>query len=168
MSYCDILSAVGNENYFELFRCRDYQSIVDLTKYAKVTFQDDVVFLRFRPRDDEQRIMYLYVCEQSSLQWRRNEHHGVSNPQPHDCLLNHIFRRRSKKTSKLRLTGLCAGNSPGTGEFPAQRASNAENVSIFWRHHVMTVKYKVLSNIPGKIYVLYYVIITLSSWHHLI
>ena len=42
---------------------------------------------------------------------------------------------RSKKTSKLRVTGLCAGNSPVTGEFPAQRASNAENVSIWWRHH---------------------------------
>ena len=39
------------------------------------------------------------------------------------------------KTSKLRVTGLCAGNSPGTGEFPAQMASNAENVSIWWRHH---------------------------------
>ena len=44
-------------------------------------------------------------------------------------------RRKSKKTSKLRVTGLCAGNSPVTGEFPAQRASNAENVSIWWRHH---------------------------------
>ena len=41
----------------------------------------------------------------------------------------------SKKTSKLRVTGLCAGNSPGTGEFPAQMASDAENVSIWWRHH---------------------------------
>ena len=45
-------------------------------------------------------------------------------------------RRRSKKTSKLRVTGLCAGNSPVTGEFPAQMVSNAENVSIWWRHHV--------------------------------
>ena len=44
-------------------------------------------------------------------------------------------RRRSKKTSKLRVTGLCAGNSSVTGEFHAQRASNAENVSIWWRHH---------------------------------
>ena len=42
---------------------------------------------------------------------------------------------RSKKTSKLRVTGLCAGNSPEAGEFPAQMASNAENVSIWWRHH---------------------------------
>ena len=37
-------------------------------------------------------------------------------------------RRRSKKSSKLRVVGLCAGNSPGTGEFPAQKASNAENI----------------------------------------
>ena len=39
------------------------------------------------------------------------------------------------KTSKLRVTGLCVGNSPVTEEFPAQMASNAENVSIWWRHH---------------------------------
>ena len=39
-----------------------------------------------------------------------------------------------KKTSKLCVTGLCAGNSPVTGEFPAQMASNAENVSICWQH----------------------------------
>ena len=36
----------------------------------------------------------------------------------------------------LHITSLCAGNSPGTGEFPAQMASKAENVSIWWRHHV--------------------------------
>ena len=60
---------------------------------------------------------------------------GVSNHQPHHCLLNRLFGRRSKKTSKLRVTGLCMGNSPGTGEFPAQMASNAENVSIWWRHY---------------------------------
>ena len=70
------------------------------------------------------------------LQWRHNGRDNVSNHQPHDCLLNCLFRRRSKKTSKLRVTGLCVGNSPGTGEFPAQMASNAENVSIWWRHHV--------------------------------
>ena len=47
-----------------------------------------------------------------SLQWRHNGRDIVSNHQPHDCLLNGLFRRRSKKTSKLRVTGLCAGNSP--------------------------------------------------------
>ena len=61
-----------------------------------------------------------------TLQWRHNERDGVSNHQLHDCLLNCLFRRRSKKTSKLRVTGLCEGNSPVTCEFPAQRANNAE------------------------------------------
>ena len=60
----------------------------------------------------------------------------MSDNQPHHCLLNRLFRYRSQKTSKLRVTGLCAGTSPLTGEFPSQRASNAENVSIRWRHHV--------------------------------
>ena len=60
---------------------------------------------------------------------------SVSNHQPDDYSLNRLFRRRSKKTSKLRITRLRAGNSPGTGELPAQMASNAENVSIWWRHH---------------------------------
>ena len=44
-------------------------------------------------------------------------------------------RRRSKKMSKLRVAGLYGGSSPVTGGFPAQRASNAENVSIWWLHH---------------------------------
>ena len=69
-----------------------------------------------------------------SLQWRHYGRGGVSNHQPYDCLLDRWFRRRSKKTSKLRVTGLCAGNSPGTGEFPAQMASNAEKGFIWWRH----------------------------------
>ena len=50
----------------------------------------------------------------STLRWRHNDHAGVSNHQPHGCLLNRLFRRKSKKTSKLRVTGLCVGNSPGT------------------------------------------------------
>ena len=62
---------------------------------------------------------------QETLQRRHNEHDGVLNHQRLDCLLNRLFRSRSKKTSKLRITGLCEGNSPVTGEFPAQRASNA-------------------------------------------
>ena len=71
------------------------------------------------------------------LRWRHNEEDGVSNHQPYHCLLNRLVRRKSKKTSKPRVTGLCARNSPGTGEFPAQMASNAENVSIWWRHYAI-------------------------------
>ena len=47
-----------------------------------------------------------------TLHWRHNDYDGVSNHKPCGCLLNRLFRRRSKKTSKLRVTGLCAGNSP--------------------------------------------------------
>ena len=75
---------------------------------------------------------WVYIV--STLHWRHNERDGVSNHQPHDLL----FRFRSKKTSKLRVTGLCAGNSPVTSELPTQRASNAENASNWWRHHIVS------------------------------
>ena len=63
-----------------------------------------------------------------------------------------VYSGADKKiTSKLRVTGLCAGNSPVTGEFPAQRDSNAENDSIWWRHHVFLPQNSDLStsNITG-------------------
>ena len=70
-----------------------------------------------------------------SLEWRHNEHDSVSNHRRFD-LFNRAFLRRSKKTSKLLVTGLCEGNSPVTGEFPTQRASDAENASIWLCHYV--------------------------------
>ena len=85
--------------------------------------------------DVQSSICGVYQGSVLALHWRHNEPDGVLNHQPRDCLLNCLFRFRSKKTSKLRVTGLCAENSPGTGEFSAQRASYAENVSIWWRHH---------------------------------
>ena len=54
----------------------------------------------------------------SALEWRHNGPDEVSNHQPHQCLLNRLFRRRPKK-SMLRVTGLCEGNSPVTDDFPA-------------------------------------------------
>ena len=88
-------------------------------------------------------VIYAPACCQQPPRWQwlvsrmihiitmtSNERHSVSNHQPHGCLLNRLFRCRSKKTSKLRVTGLCVWNSPVTGEFPAQRASNAESVSF--------------------------------------
>ena len=77
-------------------------------------------------------IIFIFLW---TLQRRHNELAGVSNHQHQGCVLNRLFKRRSEKTSKLRITGICAGNSPVTGEIPAQRASNAKNVSIWWRHH---------------------------------
>ena len=67
----------------------------------------------------------------NSLQWCHNECNGVSNHQPHDCLLNLLFRHRSKNISKLRVTGLCEGNSSFKSEFPTQRASNAPSICIW-------------------------------------
>ena len=57
-----------------------------------------------------------------------------------------------KKTAKLRVTGLCEGKSPVTDEFHVQRASNAENVSIWWRHHGSNLSwpsYILKPHIPG-------------------
>ena len=105
-----------------------------------------------------------YSSEKLPLQWRHNRRDDVSNHHPHDCLLNRSFRRKSRKTSKLRVIGLCAGSSPLTGEFPAQMASNAEtfpfddvimiqlNVFLIWQfdfryHHygrfLLCCQYKV-------------------------
>ena len=93
--------------------------------------------------------MFYFYCNRIALQWRHNGHDGVSNHQPHNCLLNSLFRRRSKKTSKRCVTGHCAGNSPVAGEFPAQRASNAGSVSIWWRHHYI-LYIEVLLSVSSK------------------
>ena len=89
----------------------------------------------------------LFMCERAVVSnsngclhysdVRMSKHDGESNQQRFDCLSNRLFWRRSEKTSKLRVTGLREGNSPVTDEFPAQRVSNAESVSIWWRHHVV-------------------------------
>ena len=65
-------------------------------------------------------------------------HSEICRKFSHDCLLSRLFRRKSKKTSKLRVTGLCAGNSPVTREFPTQRTRKAENDCtndglVYWR-----------------------------------
>ena len=74
------------------------------------------------------------------LQWRHNGRNGVSNYQPHHCLLNRLFRHRSKKTSKLHVIDLCVGNSLVTGEFPAQMASNVENDDVIM-HRMFCLMY---------------------------
>ena len=84
---------------------------------------------------------FQWCIQTYPLRWHHNGCDGVSNHQLNDCLLNRLFRRSSRKTSKLRVTGLCAGNSPGTGELPTQMASKAENVSIWWRHHQIVSVY---------------------------
>ena len=88
------------------------------------------------------KLFYSY----HTLQWHHNKHDGVSNHQPHDCLLN-----RTKKTSKLRVTGLCGVDSKVTGEFPAQMARNTENVSFFsvqnWHVHKYNTSINIIQTI---------------------
>ena len=82
--------------------------------------------------------IYIYYC---TLFNNPNSHRTVKHWQR--CWLKRVikmishmlFRRRPKKTAKLRVTGLCARNSLVTGEITAQRANNADNVSIWWLHH---------------------------------
>ena len=97
-------------------------------------------------------VTFTYIWSRTStkqsLQWRHNHRDGVSNHQPHDCILNRLFRRRSnKKMKSSALRVLCEGNSPVTGEFPTQRTRNAEKVSIWWRLH----DYTVISRVSGTI-----------------
>ena len=109
------------------------------------------------------------------LQWHHDECDGISNHQPHDCLLNRLFRHRSNKTSKFHITGLCAGNSPVTGEFPAQRANNVENVSIWWCHHSTALigwfgskssAFETIQNIEGCFVTLEISAKMIISWAH--
>ena len=71
----------------------------------------------------------------NTLQWRHNERDGVSNHQPHHCLLSRLFKAQIQESIKAPRHWPLCGDSPVTGEFPAQRTSNVENVSIWWRHH---------------------------------
>ena len=88
------------------------------------------------PGASSDRSLACFSCIHVPLQWRHNERDSISSHRHVHCLLNCWFRRRSKKPSKLCVTGLYEGNSPVTGEFPTQKASNAENISIWWRDHV--------------------------------
>ena len=93
---------------------------------------------------------YVQLCGQAprlliALQWRYNDHDDSSNHQSHGCLLNRLFRRRSKKTSKLSVTGLYMGNSPGPVNSPKKGPVTREMfpfddviMDINWHGYVIT------------------------------
>ena len=94
---------------------------------AKSLSQRGVITLQ---NHENLRATWKYRCHTCKiLQWRHNERDGVSNHQPHECLLNRLFKAQIKENIKApRHWPLC-------GEFTAQRASVAENVSTRWHHH---------------------------------
>ena len=79
--------------------------------------------------------LVFWLDMQLTLQWCHNEYDGVSNHRRLERLPNRLLSPRSKKTSKIRVSGLCEGHPPMTGKSPTQRASNAEYSSIRWSHH---------------------------------
>ena len=75
------------------------------------------------------------------VHWNTYEWSGVRfllcSPEKYeDTHINIAWWRHQIETFSA-LLAICAGNSPVPGEFPAQMASNAENVCISWRHHEM-------------------------------
>ena len=98
---------------------------------------DDVIMrhidAQFRGRINSSPLKFIQIA---LITVPSHGYYGVSNHRQLPCLFNRLYRRTSKERSKLRVTGFCEGNPPVTDGFPSQRASNKENVSIWWRHHV--------------------------------
>ena len=115
----------------------------------------------------------MFSAINQSLQWRHNDHDSVSNHQPHGCLLNRLFRRRSKKTSNLRVTGLCVGKSPGTVNSPHKGPvtrkmfpfNDVSMVSITSWVHIHD-RFSIVIPILRKIhYALIWVVVKRSLWN---
>ena len=118
--------------YFASLSCARYifQSCFTCTEAVMLLPSADEIILKDMGRVD----WYLAT----KLQWRHNERVGVSNHRCLHCLLNCWFRHRSKKSAKLRVTGLFAGNSLVTSEFPAQKASYTRKMFPFDDVIIMT------------------------------
>ena len=106
--HCNVLRVTSHWYFHNLH----YKPTVELWSFASVTW-----LIKYDKSFDN---WYLYrnTINDVTWHWRHNDRGGVSDHQPHDCLLSRLFRLRSKKTSKLRGTGLCAGNSPGPVNSP--------------------------------------------------
>ena len=124
----------------EIHRVRQYLvNVTGLTgRINSIVYNTEKIFLIFNIT-----LMRWIDGYLRSLHWRHNDHDSVSNHQPHGCLLNRLFRRRSKQTSKLRVTGLCVGNSPGPVNSPHKGPVTRKMVPfddvIMWRHDRGTV-----------------------------
>ena len=91
----------------------------------------------------------ISIHMKTPLQWRHNERDGAANYRRPGCLLNRLFMCRSQKTSKF--TGLCEGNPSVAGGFPSQRASNMENVSIWWRYDAHSPVHSIALSVMSRL-----------------
>ena len=136
-----LICAIDGVNWYYTTKVRSPSVVPEITApyknmHTRIWKRGTIEFIpSFHQLVMNQRTFYSAERLVKPIRWRHNDRDGVSNHRRLDCLPDRLSRRRSKKTSKLRVTGLCEGNSPVTDEFPEQMASNAENVSIWWRHH---------------------------------
>ena len=107
----NLLHYITMSYVFWNFKCRGKSMILAMQPRNPSCLLTKLLYIFF---SGEQSTVVLPWCihDPYPLQWCHNGRNGVSNYQPHDCLLNRLFSYRSKKTTKLRVTGLCVGNSP--------------------------------------------------------
>ena len=101
----DELWTVYCENWVKLIASQQHGTLLWNKWYYLILFlaPSYTIQLLFQIEND--------ALSSNALQWRHYGCNGISNHQPHDCLLNLLFRCKSNKTPKLHVTGLCAGNS---------------------------------------------------------
>ena len=126
--FCEILLKIPIFSFLKMcFKIEAILSWPQCVKYiAYMLTLPSISCWRFRVFVSNTSAVKLQACKiiectprnKHTLLWRHNEHDGFSNHQPRDCLLNRLFKRRSKETSKLPVSGLCAGNSPGPVNSP--------------------------------------------------
>ena len=96
-----------------------YQTILD-TKHDISTgnaFILKILSAKYLVSTQGEKLGRTLDSQNFTLQWRHNGCDGISNHRRLDCLLIRLFGHRSKKRSKLRVTGLCEGNPPVTSGF---------------------------------------------------
>ena len=96
---------------------------VSIFRFSCSQFDNTYVYMRKRTRSSSVYILVVGTQQRNvysliALEWRHNEHDGGWNHQPHDCLLNRLFRRKSKKTSKPCVTGFLWGEFTGDRWIP--------------------------------------------------
>ena len=85
-------------------------------------------------KSSEQKHNHSPVISILPLQWRHNEHDGVSTHQPHDCLLNHLFKgfKKDSKTFIWQRKYMLLDNNPSIFHF---MRSKPISYNIHWDKH---------------------------------
>ena len=107
----NILQNTGNTQQILLYMCCIYSTSVTVSMYSTLCYIVSIYY--------DAWLHCLSAWVENTLQWRHNERDGVANHRLLDCLPNRLLKRRSMKTSKLRVTGLREGNPPVSGGFPS-------------------------------------------------